>query len=191
MSFNLRLPAPGSDWLAAVEPRFAPLFCLVLLTGSCALASFVFACATPFAAFAVVASSLLPLTPALLVTAGAWFVNQAIGFGVLGYPLDLNTVFWGCAIGLAALLSAVESKLLLHSQRSSSPAALGVALLGAYAAYEVVLFASGLVLGGTEAFKFPIIVRLGILNLLWLIGLVAACAAFRLLNSTSGRRIAS
>ena len=95
MSFNLRLPAPGSDWLAPVEPRFAPLFCLVLLTGSCALASFAFACATPFAAFAVVASSLLPLTPALLVTAGAWIVNQAIGFGVLGYPLDQNTVFWG------------------------------------------------------------------------------------------------
>ena len=191
MSFNLRLPAPGSDWLAPVEPRFAPLFCLVLLTGSCALASFAFACATPFAAFAVVASSLLPLTPALLVTAGAWIVNQAIGFGVLGYPLDQNTVFWGCAIGVAALLATAESKLLLHSQRSSSPAALGVALFGAYAAYEVVLFASGLVLGGTGAFKFPIIVRLGILNLLWLIGLVAACGAFRLLNSTGGRRIAS
>jgi hypothetical protein len=191
MSFNLRLPAPGSGWLTPVEPRFAPLFCLVLLTSSCALASLAFACATPFAAFAVVASSLLPLTPALLVTAGAWIVNQAIGFGVLGYPLDLNTVFWGCAIGVAALLSALESKLLLHSQRSSSPAALGVALFGAYAAYEVVLFASGLVLGGTGACKFPNIVRLGILNLLWLIGRVAACAAFRLLNSIGGRRIAS
>jgi hypothetical protein len=131
---------------AASEPRSAPLFCLVLLTGSCALASFVFACATPFAAFAVVASCLLPLIPALLVTAGAWIVNQAIGFGVLGYPLDLNTVSWGFVIGAAALLATAESKLLLHSQRSSSPAALGVALLGAYAAYEVVLFASGLVL---------------------------------------------
>ena len=125
------------------------------------------------------------------MTAGAWIVNQAIGFGVLGYPLDQNTVFWGCAIGVAALLATAESKLLLHSQRSSSPAALGVALFGAYAAYEVVLFASGLVLGGTGAFKFPIIVRLGILNLLWLIGLVAACGAFRLLNSIGGRRIAS
>jgi hypothetical protein len=81
-----------------------------------------------------------------LVTAGAWIVNQAIGFGVLGYPLDLNTVSWGFVIGAAALLATAESKLLLHSQRSSSPAALGVALLGAYAAYEVVLFASGLVL---------------------------------------------
>ncbi len=190
MSFNLQLPAPGSDWLAPVEPRLAPLFCLVLLTGSCASASFVFACATPFAAFAVVASSLLPFTPALLVMAGAWIVNQAIGFGVLGYPLDLNTVFWGCAIGVAALLATAESKLLLHSQRSSSPAALGVALFGAYAAYEVVLFAFGLVLV-TGAFNFPIIIRLGILNALWLIGLVAACAVFRLFGSISGRRMSS
>ncbi len=191
MFFNLRLPAPGSDWLAPVEPRLAPLFCLVLLTGACALASLAFACATPFAAFAVVASSMLPLALALLVTAGAWIVNQAIGLGVLGYPLDSNTVFWGFAIGVAALLATAESKILLHSQRSSSPAALGVALFGAYAAYEVVLFAFGLLLGGTSAFNFPIIVRLGILNLLWLIGLVAACEAFRLLRSFGGRRMAS
>jgi hypothetical protein len=71
MSFNRRVAIAASDWPTPVEPRLAPLFCLVLLTGSCALASFAFACATPFAAFAVVASSLLPLTPALLVTAGA------------------------------------------------------------------------------------------------------------------------
>jgi hypothetical protein len=118
-------------------------------------------------------------------------VNQAIGFGFLGYPLDLNTVFWGFAIGLAALLATAESKLLLHSQQSSGPAALGAALFGAYAAYEVVLFAFGLVLGGTGAFSVPIIVRLGILNLLWLIGLVAACATFRLFRSVSERRMSS
>src|SRR5271154_1405999 len=149
----LRVPAAASDWFAPVEPRLEPLFCLVLLAGSCALASFAFACATPFAAFAVVASSLLPLVPALLVMAGAWLVNQAIGFGAHGYPLDLHTVLWGLAIGVAALVATAESKVLLNSQRSSGPPALGVAIFGAYAAYEVVLFAFTLMLGGAGAFK--------------------------------------
>jgi len=187
----LRLPAAASDWSAPVEPRLAPLFCLVLLAGSCALASFAFACATPFAAFAVVASSLLPLVSALLVIAGAWLVNQAIGFGALGYPLDLHTPFCGFAIGVAALAATAESEVLLHCQRSNSPAALGVAIFGAYAAYEVVLFAFTFLLGGAGVFKLQIIVRLGLLNLLWLIGLIAVCAAARRLRPLSGRRMAS
>jgi hypothetical protein len=49
--------------LAPVEPHHAPLFCFALLTVSCALASFALACATPFAAFAVLAAAMLPLRP--------------------------------------------------------------------------------------------------------------------------------
>lgn len=187
----LRVPAAASDWFAPVESRLAPLFCLVLLAGSCALASFAFACATPFAAFAVVATALLPLQAAFVVMLAAWIVNQAIGFGALHYPLDTNTVLWGFAIGVAALASTADSKILLHSQRSSSPAVLAVAIFGAYAAYEVILFAFTFLLGGAGAFKLPIIVRVGLINVLWLIGLVAVCAAVRLLRSMSGRRVAS
>ena len=57
-----------------------------------------------------------------------------------------------------------------------------MALIGAYAAYEVVLFAFTPALGGAGAFKLAIVARLGLLNLPWLIGLVAACEVFRLLN---------
>jgi hypothetical protein len=59
----------------------------LLLTAACALASFAFACATPFAAFAAIAGAMLPLSAALPVVLAAWIVNQAIGFGVLGYPI--------------------------------------------------------------------------------------------------------
>jgi hypothetical protein len=137
-----RLPVAASGRLAPVEPRLVPLFCLILLTAACALASFVFACATPFAAFAVVAAATLPLGPALVMVTVAWLVNQAIGFGVLHYPLDLNTLLWGFAIGAAALIETGASKLALRSvPRTASPVALGLALIAAYAAYEVVLFA--------------------------------------------------
>ena len=188
----LPLPGTASDRLAPVEPRLAPLFCLVLLTIACALASFAFACATPFAAFAVVAAAILPLQAALVVMLAAWIVNQAIGFGALHYPFDTNTVFWGFAIGLAALIATAASKLILRSlPRSSSPVALTLALIGAYASYEVVLFAFTPALGGAGAFKLAIIARLGLLNLPWLIGMVAACEVFRLLNSSSRRRMVS
>jgi hypothetical protein len=189
----LRLPIARLDRLAPVESRLAPLFCFALLMAACVLASFALACATPFAAFAVLAAAILPLPAALLVVAAAWIVNQAIGFGALGYPLDARTLFWGVAIGAAALISTAAAKLVLRSlQRTgSSPAALALALVGAYAAYEVVLFAFTPALGGAGAFSLAIVARLGLLNLLWLIGLVVAREVLRLRNSIGRRRMVS
>ena len=107
-----RLPAP-------VDARNAPLFCLVLLTVPCGLASFAFACATPFAAFAAFAGATLPLWAALPVVVAAWIVNQAIGFGVLGYPVELNTFLWGVAICAAALIATAVSALVYGACRRS------------------------------------------------------------------------
>jgi hypothetical protein len=179
----LNLPIAEFDRLAPVAPRRAPLFCFALLTASCVLASFALACATPFAAFAVLAAALLPLPTALLVMAAVWIVNQAIGFGVLGYPLDAKTLFWGVAIGAAALISTAVAKLVLRS--------LALALVGAYASYELVLFAFTPALGGAGSFTLAVVARLGFLDLLWLVGLVAACEVFRLLNAIRRRQMAS
>ena len=49
-----------------------------------------------------------------------------------------------------------------------------LSLLAAYVAYEVVLFAFTPVLGGAGAFTVALIVRIGLLNVLSMIGLVAA-----------------
>ncbi len=105
----LPYPTAASVRLAPVEPRYASLFCFALLTAACAFASFAFACATPFAAFAVVTAAMLRLRLALLVVTAAWLVNQAIGFGRLGYPIDTKTILWGFAIGMAALAATVTS----------------------------------------------------------------------------------
>jgi hypothetical protein len=170
--------------LEPVESRYAPLSCFALLTIACGLASFVFACATPFAAFAVVAAAALPLQSALLAVTAAWVVNQAIGFGVLHYPVDMNTILWGLVIGMAALAATVTSTIVLRMlRRNGTPVALGFALIGAYAAYELVLLAATPLLGGAGGFTTAIVGRLGVLSVLWLIGLVAACEVFRLLTS--------
>jgi hypothetical protein len=160
----------------------APSFCLVLLTAACVLASLAFACATPFAAFAALAGAMLPLSAALPVVAAAWVVNQAIGFGVLGYPMEMKALFWGLAIGVAALaataVSAQAPRLLPASGR---PVTLALALIAAYATYELVLFAFTVVLGDGGALALPIVARLALLNALWMLGLVAACETAGLL----------
>ena len=59
---------------------------------------------------------------------------------------------------------------------------LALTLVCAYGAYELALFAVTPFLGGAGAFTAAIIARLGFLNAVWLIGLVAACESVRLLN---------
>jgi len=183
MALDILPPTADGFRLAPVELRRAPLFGFALLTVACALASFALACATPFAAFAVIAASILPLRPALLVVAGAWLVNQAIGFGALHYPVDTSTIAWGFVIGAAALAATVAAVLVLRAlPQIRTPLVLAVALPCAYAAYELVLFAATPFLGGDGAFTLAIVARLGLLNIVWLIGLVAACEIFRLIN---------
>lgn len=187
MARNILPPSADGFRLAPVERRHAPLFCFALLTVSCALASFALACATPFAAFAVVAAAMLPLRPALLVVTGAWLVNQAIGFGALHYPIDTSTMLWGLVIGAAALAATATATVVLRVLPQSrtplgTPFVLALALVGAYAAYELTLFAATPFLGGAAAFTATIVARLGLLSACWLIALVAVCEIVRLVN---------
>lgn len=183
MALNVLPSAADGFRLHPVEPRYAAPFSFALLTVSCALASFALACATPFAAFAVVAAATLPQRSALLVVTGAWLVNQTIGFGALHYPIDGSTIAWGFVIGAAALAAtAVSSAVLKVLPANRTPLMLAVSLLCAYAAYELVLLAATPVLGGEGAFTAAVMARIGGLNVVWLIGLVAACEIVRLLN---------
>jgi hypothetical protein len=169
--------------LHPVAPRLAPMFGFALLTMSCALASFAFACATPFAAFAVVAAAMLPLGPALLVVTGAWLVNQTIGFGVLHYPVDASTIAWGFVIGAAALLSTGGASAVLRMlPQGRTPLMLAIALVVAYVAYEFALLAATPFLGGEGAFTAAIVTRIGLTSAVWLAGLVAACEILRLVD---------
>jgi hypothetical protein len=184
MALNVLSARTNGFRLAPVELRQGLVFCLALLTVSCALASFAFACATPFAAFAVVAAAMLPLRHALLAVTGAWLVNQAIGFGVLHYPIDTNTILWGLVIGAGALAATVTATVVLRNlPRNRTALVLALALICAYGAYELTIFAATPFLGGADSFTNAIIARLGLLSASWLIGLVAVCEIARLFNS--------
>jgi hypothetical protein len=178
---SLHRPTPRPRLLTPVDARVAPLFCLLMLTAACGLASFAFARATPFAAFAAFAAAMLPLSSALPIVVAAWIVNQAIGFGVLGYPVELNTFLWGFALGAAALIPTAVSALVLRLLPViGRPVELALTLLAAYVAYELVLLAFTPLLGGGGAFTISIIARIGLLNVVWMIGLVLAYELLRL-----------
>ena len=192
MSLSLPSPSTNGSRLTPVESRHAPLFGFALLTVSCALASFALACATPFAAFAVIAAAMLPLRQALLVVTGAWLVNQGIGFGALHYPIDGNTMLWGAAIGIAALAATAAASAVLRSlPQNSTPLVLAVALICGYGVYELALLAATPVLGGADSFTAAIVAQIGVSNAAWLIGLVAACEIVRLVNPFKRGHIAS
>ncbi|WP_128929290.1 hypothetical protein [Bradyrhizobium guangxiense] len=183
MARSIQPSHSGRFRLHPVAPRLAPTFCFALLTASCALASFAFACATPFAAFAVVAAAMLPLRPALLVVAGAWLVNQSIGFGVLHYPVDANSIAWGFVIGAAALLSTVASSMVVGLlPQGRMRLVLAVALVAAYGTYELALLAATPLLGGEGAFTAAIVTRIGLTCAVWLAGLLAICEIVRLVG---------
>ena len=70
----------------------------------------VFACAAPFAAFGAAAALTLSRRDALVVTVALWLANQLTGFLVLEYPWTLNSLAWGPAIGIAAVLGTVSAQ---------------------------------------------------------------------------------
>ncbi|MDN5004751.1 hypothetical protein ACFQZO_28260 [Bradyrhizobium sp. GCM10027634] len=183
MTVTILSPRADRVRLRPVEPRHASMFCFALLTVACALASFAFACAIPFAAFAVMAAAALPLRPALLVVTGTWLVNQCIGFGALHYPVDAGTIAWGFVIGAVALVATAAASTVLRSLPQGRTALmLALALVAAYGAYELALFAATPVLGGAGAFTAAIVTRIGLTSAVWLVGLVAACEIIRLLD---------
>jgi hypothetical protein len=110
-------------------------------------------------------------------------VNQAIGFAVHHYPIDHQYNDVGLALGAGAVAATAASIVVLRMlPLNRTPLVLALTLVCAYGAYEVVLFAVTPFPGGAGALTTAIIERLGFLNLVWLIGLVAACEIIRLIN---------
>lgn len=134
-----------------------------------------FACAVPFAAFAAAAATTLSRRDALLLTIAVWLANQIVGFTVLGYPWDANTMAWGAALGVVAVATTVAA-------RWSNAKLAGLPLLArtvavfaaAFVVYEGLLFvASQTSLGGSEDFTLGIVAYILALNAVALVGLAS------------------
>jgi hypothetical protein len=147
---------------------------IVFLTLASLAFSLVFACAAPFAALATLAALNLRRPDAFILTALAWLANQAVGYGILGYPRTVDSFAWGVALGVAALLATWTVASLGPRPLPTGPV-FGVAIgfLAAFAVYELALYAASFVLGGSEAaFSLSVVGYVFQVNAAALLGLV-------------------
>lgn len=133
-----------------------------LLVAATAAFSFGLSCACPFAGLGAAAAITMRGRDAILLTLAAWAANQAIGFGLLGYPWDSGTLTWGIVLGAVALLStgaALGTVRLLDGRHNVVVAC--AAFAAAFVVYEGLLFlVSAGVLGGVEDFAADIVVQI-------------------------------
>ena len=131
----------------------SPLWMLVLVITS-VIFTCTDACALPFAACGVVAALTLSRKDALLAIALMWVANQIIGFSYLNYPLTAQCFAWGAVIGLTAIVSTLAAQFSLKF--TSGIKQIVAAFVVAFAAYEMMLFATSFVLGGLENYTLVV-----------------------------------
>jgi hypothetical protein len=164
----------SQSFRAAGQPcDFANLVWIVILTLAGIGGSLVISCVTPFVALAVALAGTVRLSVALRAISAIWLANQFVGFAFFHFPRTPNTVLWGLAIGAAALLSTGTASIVIQRALFPILPRLVLALLLGYAIYQMTLFAAALFLGGIETFSPMVFAQLGLINLVWLVGLVA------------------
>ncbi len=147
---------------------------LVMLALASVGGSLIISCVTPFVALAAALAGTVRLSLALRAMTIIWLTNQLIGFVFFHFPRTTNTFLWGFATGGAALLSTMIAASAIKRARAVSIfGRLALALALGFATYEAVHFAAALFLGGRETFSLAIIAQLGLVNVAWLLGLIA------------------
>ncbi len=132
------------------------------------------ACVAPFAAVAALAALTLGRREALATVLALWLGNQVVGFLFLDYPMDANTLGWGVAMGIAALL-AVQAVGWARARRDATGLAIGFAV--AFATNQLSLWAASAFLGAGAGFTAGIIAYVAVINALWFLALGAGHVA--------------
>jgi hypothetical protein len=147
---------------------------ILLLTAASVFVTLGMACATPFAALATLAALHMSRRDGLALIGIAWLADQAVGYGLLGYPRTANSFAWGVILGVGAFVALLAAQALAGRLRDRGAVlAGGLVFAGAFVAYEGVLVAATAVLAsGAEAFSLPIVGWVLRVNLLSLLGLL-------------------
>ncbi len=108
---------------------------IFLLTAAGVLTTFALACATPVAAFAVLAALHMRRFAAAALMIAVWLVGQTIGFGFLHYPLTANTFAWTGALLVCSLMT-LEAGFLAARVSAPPPVRAVIVLLAAMLAFR-------------------------------------------------------
>ena len=150
-----------------------PAWMAALVVATMAFSS-LFACATPFAALAVVAVATLARRDAIFCVLAAWLANQLIGFALLGYPQTSNSFVWGGVIGIAAVACVFASAWALPRSMGAVWKRLVMTFAASVLAYQAVMLLASLTpLGGMDDFTVSIIGYVVGVNAMAIAGLLA------------------
>jgi hypothetical protein len=170
-----RLNPMETTMTGPVSTARASTLWIVLLTVASTVTTLVFACATPFPALAALAALHMRQRDGLILMLLSWFVSQAVGFGVLGYPHEIQTLLYAVDLLTAALGSALAAYAALRRMGS---APLSVRLIAGYVtafvAFKLVALVWAFFLGGVEAaYSVEVLVRQFARNGAILLGMLA------------------
>jgi hypothetical protein len=143
------------------------------LAASSLLGSFALACVFPFAAFATLAALTMKPRHGLALIASVWAANQAVGFFLLSFPWDAQSVGHGISILLATLAAFAVARFTASKMGSNVWLRGATALVSAFAVYEVLLRGYAQFGGGAENFSAEIVMGVAINDALWFAGLMA------------------
>ena len=146
---------------------------MLILTLAAIGVTFALSCVTPFAALAVALAGTIGLRASLRIVIVVWFANQVIGFGLFHFPLTVNAVLWGMAIGGSAVATTIVASMVMkYGSFWAAPLRLGVALLLSFGFYELTLLGAAVFLGGFETFRAAVVAQLALVNAISLVGMV-------------------
>jgi hypothetical protein len=155
----------AADFPIAYPSFLASAIWTMILTLAVIGATFALSCLTPFAALAVALAGTIGLRASLRVMIAVWLANQVIGFGFFHFPLTVNTVLFGIAIGVAAVATTIVASVITkYATHWAAPLRLSIALLASFAAYEIALLPAGVFFGDLETFRPAIVAQIGLIN---------------------------
>ena len=142
---------------------------LAAIAGICSLLGYI----VPLSALAAAATLFLPRRAAWALAIVAFGLNQAVGFGLRGYPYTHSTFLWGGVLGVATLVAVAvvpprkqQDLTLLHS---------GMAFVFSFAGFQTTLLLATVWLGGWEANTAAILAKVLIANAAWFVVCVGVC----------------
>jgi hypothetical protein len=113
-----------------------------ILTAVTVASTLAAACGTPFAALAALAALFLPRRDAFVLVGVNWLANQAIGFGLLHYPLNWDCYRGGINLCIAAVAATAAAMLARHAlQKGGTALTVTGSFAAAFVTYEALFFA--------------------------------------------------
>ncbi|MDY7024391.1 MAG: hypothetical protein SWJ54_24090 [Cyanobacteriota bacterium] len=124
----------------------------------------------PLAAFASLSGATLSRRRAVGVALSIWFVNQAIGFGVRGYPLTPVAFTWGALMGIGTVLAVMVASMRLGMNPNSwlgYGRGIVIATVLGFAVYQSVILFAFPVLADGHLMGWGIVGKLFLKHLMW------------------------